>query len=93
MTDKDKEREEKVFDQELSAEELNGVAGGSSDAPYYCSSTITQCKINKDRNIYVPSFPNCAATVEDGSWCDDNDACYDSAVKYHPLKNCSKAWR
>ena len=39
------------------------------------------------------SFPNCAATVEDGSWCKRNDACHDKAVDYRGMGSCKKAWR
>ena len=51
------------------------------------------CVENNKRNIYVPKFPNCAATVGDGSWCGTNDACYSDAVDYQGMVDCSKAWR
>ena len=50
------------------------------------------------RDIYKGGFPNCAATVEDGSWCGKNDACSNNAIKYKGMENCfaadcSKAWK
>ena len=36
---------------------------------------------------------NCAATVEDGSWCGSNDACYEDEVNYMGLNDCAKAWK
>ena len=40
---------------------------------------------------------NCAATVEDGSWCWSNDACDDYSVDYqgmhiYLISDCHKAW-
>ena len=50
------------------------------------------------RNIYEGGFPNCAATVEEGSWCGSNDACKKDAIRYKGMENCfaadcSKAWK
>ena len=50
------------------------------------------------RDIYKGGFPNCAATVEDGSWCGTNDACSNNAIKYKGMENCfanycNKAWK
>ncbi len=46
------------------------------------------------RQIYGGGgFPNCAATVEDGSWCKSSDACVNFAVDYKGMTNCKKAWR
>lgn len=50
------------------------------------------------RDIYQGGFPNCAATVEDGSWCGTNDACVSTAVHYKGMEecsfsDCSKAWK
>ena len=36
---------------------------------------------------------NCSATVEDGSWCGSNDACYDDESVYFGMKHCAKAWK
>ena len=36
-----------------------------------------------------------AATVEDDSWCGENDACHECAVEYKGFTSwqCEKAWR
>ena len=31
-------------------------------------------------------------SVEEGSFCSSNDACYHSMVSYYILSECSKAW-
>ena len=52
------------------------------------------CVKDHKRNIYGGNgFPNCAATVEDGSWCERNDACYNEAVIYDGRTDCAKAWK
>ncbi len=84
-----------VFDQEVSPDELESVAGGiTTDG---CSSAMNDCRNTVVRYIkHLPSgsgFPNCAATVEDGSWCDTNDACWKASVQYGNMEECSKAWR
>ena len=43
--------------------------------------------LNQDGSV------NCAATVEDGSWCSSNDACYNDEVVYLGMKDCAKAWK
>ena len=67
--------EKEVFIQKVSDEEMEAVAGGGSE-------NKTECVRDSSRDIYHPSFPNCAATVEEGSWCDWNDACFSNAVQY-----------
>lgn len=57
----------------------------------------TDCDSGNSRKYGRPfrnpdGTPNCAATVEDGSWCDSNDACYNKEVRYLSLNNCAKAW-
>ncbi len=84
--------EDKVFEQEISPEELENAAGGGllhnkKSAPVY------GCQINQRRDIYEGGFPNCAATVEDGSFCNSNDACFKSAVNYTSMQSCFKAWQ
>lgn len=79
--------EDKVLAQPLSPEELEAVSGGDRD------DDLTNCVRYSERNIYLGGFPNCAATVEDGSWCDTNDACYHSMVGYYIMTECNKAWR
>lgn len=98
MSDEMKKKEEEVFAQSLNDEELESVNGGWN----FCDEELgkgepkgpTQhCVQILYRNIYVGGFANCAATVEDGSWCGNNDACYGNAVMYTNMKNCAKAWR
>ena len=78
--------EEEVFKQKLSDEEFMAVSGGGR------GHRAERTPISPPRNIY-DGFPNCAATVEDGSWCDKNDACFDSDVVYLGMTSCSKAWK
>ena len=78
--------EETIFRQELSTDELECVAGGDEGEG-------DDCVYVDNRDIYKWRFPNCASTVEDGSWCDMNDACYAAAVVYYALDECAKAWR
>ena len=100
--------EEEVFRREVSEEELAASTGGNKcgvngadDACSTSSKTCGQSSIYYDnhctgywiRFIYEGSFPNCAATVEDGSWCGKNDACYGGQVNYKDMKECHKAWR
>lgn len=76
-------REEAVMVQELSPDEMAGAAGGIT----------TNCSQAYERDIYEGGFPNCAHTVEDGSWCDLTDACYAFSVAYYNTNDCSKAWK
>ena len=93
-------REEEVFDQELSMDELDAAAGGYAKpcAALGWDDNRDDCVENHYRLIYGGGgFPNCAATVEDGSWCGTNDACRSQAVEYKDIKgnqsdNCKKAW-
>ena len=85
--------EDAVLGQELSTDEMEEAAGGG-----YCrgganEASTWNCVQIVRRYIYAHKFPNCAATVEDGSLCSSNDACYQSAVDYIDLKDCSKAWK
>ena len=93
--------EEAVFAQKVSDEELESINGGycgmnggdaCQQAQYeYNHNHCTDCQI---RHIYEGGFANCAATVEDGSWCNLNDACYTyNAIKYQGMTDCHKAWR
>ena len=78
--------EEAIFRQELSSDELECVTGGDGGEG-------DDCVYVDNRDIYKWRFPNCASTVESGSWCDMNDACYAAAVVYYALDECAKAWR
>ena len=80
------EKDDEVLAQELSPDELEAVSGGDQDAD------LKNCVRYSERNIYLGGFPNCAATVEDGSFCGSNDACYHSMVSYYILQECNKAW-
>lgn len=87
------QREDDVLGQELSADEMAAATGGKHDG---CNSTMNECWNNVARMIQgMPGhrgFPDCAATVEDGSMCDTNDACWVSAVIYSNMEDCSRAW-
>ena len=76
--------EKDVFIQNVSEEELEAVAGGEDQR---------NCYTHWTRDIYDPSFPNCAATVEDGSYCSTNDACFAEAVVYFGMHECVNAWK
>ena len=100
MSEEQKAREDEVFNQELSLEDLDAAAGGR--VLHHKDNRIKEADLHNCierhcRPIYGPdgnSFPYCAATVEDGSWCDSNDACYtDQSVRYEGRKDCAKAWR
>ena len=54
-------KEDEVLAQPLSPDELEAVSGGDQD------DDRTNCVRYSERNIYLGGFPNCAATVEDGS--------------------------
>ena len=75
--------EDAVLRQELSPDEMAGAAGGIT----------TNCSQAYERDIYEGGFPNCAHTVEEGSWCDLTDACYTFSVAYYNRNDCSKAWK
>ena len=95
-----------VFAQELSDDELETVSGGraddyvpcagSADSYYPCGEahiwSNEHCVNTYQRSIYEGTFPNYAATVEDGSWCWSNDACSCDEVVYNGMNDCSKAW-
>ena len=90
------DQEEAVLQQELSPDEMAAIAGGMAGAKDGADCDYPQsisCYSWEQRYIYTGSFPNCAATVEDGSFCDTNDACYTAAVWYLGKKDCAKAWK
>ncbi len=83
-------KEEAVFSQDVSMEELESASGGRNK--------MRKKKLNNPKNhwdIYGDdhSFPNCAATVDDGSWCASNDACIMSQILYQGMVECKKAWK
>ena len=85
----DKQTEEKIFKEEVSEEELKAVSGAGHD----CLGSPHDCAENHFHNIYERGFPDCQATVEDGSWCSSADACFSSAIEYVGMKECKKAWK
>ncbi len=106
MSDDRKAREEEVFGQDLSMDDLDAAAGGRRKNEYrdnqgnicYAPAGVDpdpgNCSMINRRQIYGGGgFPNCAATVGDGSWCGTNDACNKNAVEYYGKKDCGKAWR
>ena len=100
MSDEQKAREDEVFNQELSADDLDAAAGGGIPGLRELlgggvrDRDTNNCTIYHKRPLYGGNgFPNCAATVEDGSWCKSNDACYNQAVEYQGRTDCKKAWR
>ena len=88
--------EDAVLGQELSVDEMDEAAGGGA-CPHQQHKDIynaNQCTSAIKRWIYKRKFPNCAATVEEGSWCGSNDACYSSnAVSYTGMDKCNRAWK
>lgn len=100
MSDQEKE----ILAQEADDEALEEVTGGFSlfgwcDGGHSYDPNVERCDGDcvqtHKRSIYLKfdAFPNCAATVEDGSWCHENDACVTDAVYYYNMKECAKAWK
>ena len=92
-----KEFDSSVFDQAVSEEELDDIAGGRRSPKFrWCTDNVDggyrTCTGIYYRDIYEGGFPNCAGTVEEGSWCDRNDACLSWAIVYNGRKMCGKAW-
>ena len=99
MSKTEKLNEEQVFKQEIADDELETVAGGGENkglcgAASYGKDTKYDCTGLHKRDIYKGGFPNCAATVEEGSWCKTNDACNARQVVYVGMSffDCRKAW-
>ena len=94
-------KNEEVLDQKVSLDELETATGGTfgplSDligGRIKFDNDPENCMYTYKRQIYGGSgFANCAATVEDGSSCFQNDACSDTAVRYQGMNECSSAWR
>ena len=94
MSDQEK-REQEIMNQELSPDEMETVAGGG---PCLADHRASECPswegITYGRPLNRPDGSmNCAATVEDGSHCETNDACYRIEVMYMGLQDCAKAWK
>ena len=77
--------EKEVFVQDVSDEEMEAVAGGEGRNEDNCNKEFR-------RDMYAGGFPNCAATVEHNSWCGSSDACFNDAVCYYDMKECTKSW-
>ena len=91
MSENEKAKENEVFDQHLSLDDLDAAAGGSFFQT--ADRDSENCTETEHRPIYGgKGFPNCAATVEDGSWCGTNDACRVDAIVYRDMGSCAKAW-
>ena len=84
---------DEILKKELDEKELENVSGGGI-CNFTCDPEWSNCTQIFQRSIKKPdgSFTNCAATVEDGSHCDRNDACYEQAIQYQFMKDCAKAW-
>ena len=86
MSDKD------ILNQNLSEEEMAQLSAGSGVIIDRLDKERSNCVYLQVRNINRGGFPNCAATVEDNSWCLNNDACLMQAVGYEGMEKCSLAW-
>ena len=93
---------ENVFKQALSEDELEAAAGGNLSCGALLqfglcglngSEEDRYCTRSSFRKIYEGGFPNCIATVEEGSWCSTNDACFFDAIRYEGMVECTKAWK
>ena len=82
------EQENEVLEQELSPDEMEAAAGGDDFTKDGCDACALYCS----KYHYRPIYAGCAATVEDGSLCNTNDACWSMAVQYSEMKDCQKAW-
>lgn len=91
MSKIEKLSEEQVFKQELADDELVAITGGDTENDD--EEDQNNCLLYLWRNILRGGFPNCAATVEEDSWCDTNDACFSQSVDYESMKRCQKAWQ
>ena len=106
MSDQEK-KEQEIMNQEMSKDEMETVAGGGP-GNWDCTGTENSDCIQEHYKMTCDSgnslkygryfyrqdgSPNCAATVEEGSWCGSDDACYGNEVQYLGLTDCAKAWK
>ena len=101
MSKTEKLNEEQVFKQEIDDDELETVSGGKGDR--FVDNFLPDWAIKDDdpdhcidtwqRGIYEGGFPNCAATVENESWCEANDACEKIAIDYQGMSSCKRSWK
>ena len=94
MSDQEK-KEKEIMNQEMSMDEMETVAGGTCYRKLgRKDSCFDEESVKYGRPIRKPDGSiNCAATVEDGSHCGSNDACYSYDVVYLGMKHCEKAWK
>ena len=107
MSDQEK-REQEIMNQEMSQDEMDTIAGGEGKGCHdtveggnsrcafgaYGSKCDSYIARNNGLLLYRPDGSvNCAATVEDGSHCNRNDACYEDEVVYLGMEDCAKAWK
>ena len=92
MSDQEK-KEQEIMNQEMSFDEMETVAGGRCFDHHQNTGCASEFSEHSRLFRNPDGTPNCEATVEDGSWCSSNDACYGSNdVAYLGLQNCAKAW-
>lgn len=95
------DQEKKVFSQEINREDLKAATGGKggNDVVRCAEPQTKNCISEYNRSMYGgKGFPNCASTVEDGSDCWNNDACFKYAVIYTGMDKCNfadchRSWR
>lgn len=93
------DQEKKVFSQELNRDDLKAATGGTHDYWKCADPQTSNCISEQYRKMYGgKGFPNCAATVEDGSDCGNNDACFKYSVIYSGMDKCNfadchRSWR
>ena len=97
MSDREK-KEQEIMNQEMSSEEMETVAGGGK-----CDFSMSIAREGRCWSIPAQQYGrparrpdgsmNCAATVEDGSHCGSDDACYEDEVVYLGIVDCEKAWQ
>ena len=107
MSDQEK-KEQEIMNQEMSTDEMETVAGGASGFDEMELKDRKNCKCRMGawatcsddtsrkygRPLYRPDGSvNCSATVEDGSWCQSDDACYNDESVYFGMTECEKAWK
>lgn len=101
MSEQVKKQEEQVFNQQLDLDELDAAAGGKGCAMFGTEGwygerdgDLSNCVQHHHRPLYGGNgFPNCVATVEDGSNCRRNDGCYSTTIVYDGITECGRSWR
>ena len=92
MSDRE-QKEQEIMNQEMSKDEMESVAGGLCWSGHMYQDCHWEEAQKYGRPIHRPDGSiNCANTVQDGSHCDTNDACYKDQVNYMDIHDCGKAW-